>query len=459
LVVARRLALVGSLLVTSFLWACNPAAQDQEGEAAGPVETVAPEDLEGTIQVWGFGTEDPIGKTRIEEFERQYPNVKVRLTPGDFDEQKFLSAVAAGDPPDVVHIDRNQIGSYANRGALLPIDDYIDSSGLDTGVFYEVAFDQVQYDGQTYGLPEFNNTIIAILNNKALEDSGLSPDDVDFSDWDSLAQVNRQLSKMQGDDVARVGFDPKMPEFLPLWAAANGSGILNEDGTESLLDSPEVVEAVEYAAGLYDAYGGRSKYAAFSQSWDIFGDQNPLVADQVGITLFEQWYLSILGEVSPDVDITVKPFTTHDGGEEISYVAGLAWAVPQGASNPQAAFEFMRFMTEEETWVTAAQAAKAEADKQRGVYLGTYTANRPADERIFAEVYEPAANEALHEGVQLVLELQETAVSMPPNAAGAEVLQAYTEAVEKALLGEVGAQQALEEADQEAQSALDQAAQ
>ncbi|MDQ3342445.1 MAG: extracellular solute-binding protein [Actinomycetota bacterium] len=230
----------------------------------GPVD---PSELSGTLDVWGFGTEDPVGEVRVKAFEKAFPNVEVKLTPGDFDEQKFLSAVAAGNPPDVVHIDRGLVGSYAARGALVALDDYVTASELDLGVYLPAALEQVQLDGATYGLPEFNNVIVAYLNNGALEEAGLSPEAVKFGDWQTMAQINADLAKMSGGDPARVGFDPRMPDMLPLWADANGGALVSEDGTESLLDTPEVVETVAFAAELLDPSAGSRSTRRSPRAW------------------------------------------------------------------------------------------------------------------------------------------------------------------------------------------------
>ncbi|HEX2050529.1 MAG TPA: extracellular solute-binding protein [Actinomycetota bacterium] len=454
-----RLRIPALLLVLAcLLAACNPAGEEDADQGSGDAqESVDPATLEAELTVWGFGTEDVIASSRIEQFEKAYPNVTVKLTPGEFDTQKFLSAVASGDPPDVIHVDRNLIGSFATRGALAPLDDFVSASDLDTGVYYDSAMSQVTVDGQVYGIPQFSNVVVAIINDAALEDAGVAPEDVDFSDWDALADLNAELSKTDGGKVERVGVDVGLPAFTPFWAAVNGGAILSEDGSESMLDSPETIEAVEYAASLREPIGGQEKYEGFSQTWDFFGSKNMFVEDQIGIGLFEQWYLGVLAEVSPDVDVTVAPFTTHDGGETISHAGGLAWAVPEGSGDAQAAFEFMKFMTDADTWVQAAQDSKDDIESKGGIYTGTYTANQEADERIFEEVYEPSGKQALDDAVEVVLDAQAAAVSMPPSGAGEEIIRIYEAAANEVLLG-ADAQQVFEEADAEAQRALDDAA-
>ncbi|MBA3629033.1 MAG: extracellular solute-binding protein [Actinobacteria bacterium] len=456
----RRRSLVICLLTVlcALTIACNPGAEDEDGaDGSQPAQQVNPETLEGELTVWGFGTEDVIGANRIEQFEEAYPKVKVKLTPGEFDNQKFLSAAASGSPPDVIHVDRTIVGSFAARGALISLDDYIDATNLDTGIYYDSAMEQVTVDGSVYGIPQFSNVVVAILNNTAMKEAGLTAAEVDFSDWEDLQKINEQLSKVDGDKVVRVGFDAGLPGFTPFWSAANGGPILNEDGTESMLDSPEVIEAVDFAAETREPVGGQEKYLGFSQSWDFFGSSNMYVRDQIGIGLFEQWYVGVLGDVSPDVDITVRPFTTHEDGDEISYSNGLAWAIPEGAGDTDAAFEFMKFMTDTDTWVAAAEASKKDIESKGGVYTGTYTANNEADERIFEDVYEPTGDKSFDDAVKVILDAQDAAVSTPPSAAGEEVMRAWEDASNKVLLGELSAEEAMKEADEIAQRALDEA--
>ena len=54
------------------------------------------------------------------------------------------------------------------------------------------------------------------------------------------------MTSYDGDDLIRIGFDPKLPEFLPLWAQANGVGLLSDDGRTAQLDDPAVIEALEF---------------------------------------------------------------------------------------------------------------------------------------------------------------------------------------------------------------------
>jgi ABC-type glycerol-3-phosphate transport system substrate-binding protein len=299
----------------------------------------------------------------VDTFKQAHPQVQVKITEGGFDEQQFLSAVASGAPPDLVYVDREIIGTYAARGAIQPLDQCISSAGIDMGQYRPAAVQQVTVDGKVYGIPEFYSVRVMIINNKAVSDAGLRPGDVDTSDWSKLAGMAEKLTRTQGGKLQRVGFDPKIPEFLPLWVKANGGALLSDDGKTAQLNDPKVVEALQTTAGVVQANGGWSKLKSLRDSFDFFGAKNQFAKDQLGAFPMEDWYLNVLAEASPDVDITVAPFKDRQGNP-LTFVTGSAWAIPKEAKNPDAACRFAKTMTEASTWVAAARArAEARAKK------------------------------------------------------------------------------------------------
>jgi multiple sugar transport system substrate-binding protein len=348
------------------------------------------------------------------------------------------------------------VGTYAARGAIAPLDDCLEQQDVDMSAFRGPAADQVSVDGSVYGLPEFFAVRVVIADTDALGQAGLTLDQVATGDWDAITAANQALSQREGPALQRVGYDPRLPETLPLWSAANGGALLSDDGRTAQLDSPEVVEALESTAALVEAAGGWSAVSAFRDSWDFFGEQNQYATDQVGAMPMENWYVNQLSEVGT-AGWAVAPFLDREG-EPLTWATGQAWAVPEGAENPDEACEFAATMTAADTWVTAAT-ARAQALRDEGSeYTGPFTGNVEADERIFSEVYEPVQDPALDAAIETVIDLQDDARSMPPSPAAAEVKDAYQDAVVRVLNGEQDAATSLAQAQEAAQRAIDEAA-
>lgn len=425
--------------------------------AAGP--TPAPNtEVSGSITTLFFGATDEVGQSRLDAFQAAYPNVTVNVTEGGFDPQVLQTALTAGTPPDVINLPRDVFGTYAAQGALLSLDTFISESGLDMGIYRDPAVAQVTYNGQVYGIPEFYDVRVLIINDSLLEAAGLTADDVDTTDWNRLEEVNQQLTLVEDGNVCRLGFDPKLPEFLPVWAAANGASLISEDGLTSNLEDPKVAEALAYTASLHDPAGGRAQFDAFRQTWDFFGSGNQVAADQLGAWPMEQWYIDVLAEVSPDEDITVKPFTDRQGNA-LTYQTGSAWAIPTNAPNAAAAYAFAQFMTSTDAWLVAAQAKQDARESAGAPSIGIWVANEESMDRILTEIVEPAADKDTASVVAVLREASDNAISIPLSPAGQEFDTIWREAVENVLTGGMDAQEALTAADQEAQSALDRAAQ
>lgn len=448
----------------------SPAATgtDDAGATDGGVSTPAGSpgetdggtggDISGDLFAYGFTctTGDTVATARFNHVTEQHPDLNVECSESGFGSgQEFLAALQAGDPPDVADVPRNVIGTYIARDLFAPLDDCISQQGIDMGTFYEAAVNQVTVDGTHYALPEFFNTRVWILNDSVFADAGLDAEALDVSDWDAIADANEQLLVANGD-VSRIGIDPKIPEFLSMWVRAAGGQLISDDGLESMLDTPEVAEALEYTYSLIQAHGSTAAFNDFRGTWDFFGAENQVAADQIGGWPMEQWYLNVLAGNSPDDEITVKPFVGRDG-EVVTLADGNSWAIMANTDNYDAACAFIAGMTHEDAWIAAAEQRAEEREAEGQPNTGVYSGNRAADEVIFGEIVDLSDYPQFEEAVQIVVDNQENAFGFPPTPAGEEFQQALNDAVDRVINGE-DIETALREADEEAQAAIDQAA-
>jgi multiple sugar transport system substrate-binding protein len=405
----------------------------------------------GTLTTQGFGKPDEVGQARINAFRAAYPKVVLKINQGDFDPQQFLSAVASGNPPDLVYMDRGLVGSYAAKKAIQPLDDLLSKANVDTGQYRPAAMKEVTLGGTVYGIPEFYNTRNILVNGKALSEVGVSLSDVSTTDWNALHSLAKRLYKPSGKGITRIGFDPKLPEFLPLWTKANGAMLVNDDGSPNL-DDPKIVEALGYAVSLINEQGGWSKFKAFRDTWDLFGSGNEFVKDQAGAFPWEGWYVNVLAEASPSLDVQCVPFTDRQG-KPMSFEDGSAWCLPKGAANATTAANWMKTMTELPTWLKAAAARQATAQKNKTLFTGLWTSNVNADKQIEAKYAKPG-NSGYPKAVRDYYASTEYAFGIPGSRAGAEIKAAWQDAVNRVLSGQQAAKAAMARAQSDAAKAF-----
>lgn len=405
----------------------------------------------GTLTTMGFGGEDEVGQARLAAFKQAAPDVKVAINKGDFDAQQFLTALASGNPPDLVYMSRQLIGSYAAKGAIQPLEECISGQSIDTQQYRPAALSSVTLAGKVYGIPEFYVVQANLIDGTALQQAGVAPDQIQTKDWNALAATSAKLFEQSGSKIKRIGYDPKLPDSFPQWAMANGATIIGDDGAPHL-DDPKAVEALTFTVGLVKAQGGWTRFKAFRDSFDIFGDKNPLTVHSIAAFPMENWYVNVLRDSIPaGLKLESTPFTDHSG-QPVSLLGGSAWAIPKGAKNPVAACAFVKTMTSTDTWMKAAKARMDTVTKDKSFFTGLFTANTAADEQIRSTYLEDAPDPGFKKAIDNFYATLDTAKSLNPSPAGAEIDAAWKSAVSRALEGQDPAQ-ALAQAQKEAQTA------
>ncbi|GAA4061459.1 ABC transporter substrate-binding protein [Nonomuraea soli] len=443
-----RLAVL-ALALTSCAKGTGGQAAPQEAGTFNPGAAYT-----GTITVMGIAGVDEVATTRLDLAKAALGGADVKRTEGDLDVQQFLSSVASGSPPDLVYAIRDQIGTFASRGAIIPLGACIEGEQIDVGMYDDAALAQVTLGDEVWGIPEFNQVQITMANAGLLDKAGLTIADVNGSGWENITAAARKLHQNAGGKLKVIGFDSKLPEFLPLWAKANGADLLSEDGRTARLNDPKVVEALTFAAGVYDTQGGFAKVKALRDAADFFGKGNQFAKNELGAMPMEQWYVNVLNDESPKAAMAFDAFRDKEGNP-LAYSSGRAWAIPKGAKNPEAACRFAKHMTLVDTWRAAAQARVDLRTKENKPFTGILTGNEQADETI--ESMLTPGGQPWDTGVKAVYEANDNNFSLPANPAGEEFKKAWQDAANRVLNGQMGPKESLDRAQQEAQAALDKA--
>ena len=463
---APRFAIFAALAVV--LAACGPNAGDNDTPAPGAESpgagTGASPGADGELQATGdifvygmsYETGDEIAQTRIDHFTDQFPDVNADFSESGFNSQEFLTALQGSEPPDVIRMPRNIVGTYIQRGVFEPIQSCVDRAGVDPADYREIAIQQLTQGGELYGLPEAYWVRAWLVDNTLFEAADLDPAAFDWSDYGAIREADQAIR--DASDSAEVGIDPKVSDpstadMFPLWVRAHGGDLVAEDGTPQI-NSPEAVQALEFAKSIIDQYGSHAEFLeARGATGNFFGEGNQFELHTEGAFLMQQWYLNILAESSPDVDISAQPFLTPEG-EPLTWADGDMLGIAAASDNKDAACAFVTSVLSTDAWMAAADARAAARDEAGLPNVGTVTGNIEADEYIFSETVDLADYPNLEQAVQTYLDLQDAAFVIPQSPASEEVQQAWASAVDAVLNGDMEAHEALDQAQQEAEDAI-----
>lgn len=414
----------------------------------------------GELTEWGFGVQEtnPLARARVMAFQEAYPDLTLNIVES-WDEQTLLTAAASDNLPDVIWISRAETATWASRGVLMPLTEYIERDNYDTSAFYEQMIEETTYEGEIYGIPGGSDVRALFVNADHLDQIGVNADDLDTSDWEYLAEIAGELVVRDGGSISTWGFDHKVQaDNFWLWGVGNGGNFLNEDGTEATFNHENNVEALDWAYRAYENQGGLTDYRSVSSTWQ--GDEQ-FAREQVAMTLYEQWMISgPVATVAPDLNFKVLPVRENGSGPDgpiTSYSGGNAWYITSGAQNPDAAWEFIAFMHSDETWQIGANAVKEARDAEGRPYFPSFTGRISADAYQRDELYE-SMSDAFDEAVEVFGQIAEVSnnreISRSP-VAGQLVDILRQDGVEPALGGSLSAQDALDQANTAAQDAID----
>ena len=326
----------------------------EEEEPAGEEEGQEGEQETGeqvTVRLWMQQDNRLVNAMQeiVASFEEAHPEIDVQLDSYPFAEyhQKVSTAFAGGDAPDVFWMDV-RIASFAEQGALMPLDDLITQETRDD--FLASSWIETQYEGQTYGVPMHQLTEALYVNTQMAEEAGIElPQTIeDAWTWEELVDVTTQLTQSSGDQTSVWGFG--VQRQLQDWSVLpvvyqHGGQVLSEDLTTAtgFLNSPETVEALAWYGDLFTEHG----VIAVEPIPDGF---------QTGaIAVFQapSTFRPVLDTDFPDVEYTIVPMfkdaqcSVMTGGWNVSIAAGT--------EHPEESWMLLDWMTGEahEEWVEA----------------------------------------------------------------------------------------------------------
>lgn len=415
--------------------------------------------VSGNLVEWGYGIQEtnPLARSRVMAFEKTYPNVKLQIV-DSFDDQKLLTAAASKTLPDLLWLSRSVTAQWAARGILAPLTDYIKKDSFDVSRFYKFAVDEASYKGEVYGIPGSMDVRALYMDLDALQKVGADGKTLDTSDWDQLNQLAPKLLMKEGETIKRWGFDNKLlSSYLWLWGMGNGGHFLNDDASKATFNDPKIIAALDWGVAGFKGQGGGDAYQKISSTWQ--GDEQ-FARGQVAMTLYEQWMMSgMIAPINPKMNFWVLPIREKGSGKDgkmVSFSGGNGWYISKDAKNPDAAWEFIKFMHSDATWMLGAKAVLDYRKANGKPYVPSLTGDIAVDKRQVTELYQ-SINPNFDNAVKLWPELlqQSSSLEISKSPVGGQLADIMLNVGTKpAVNGSKSAKDALDDANSQANDAI-----
>jgi sn-glycerol 3-phosphate transport system substrate-binding protein len=197
------------------------------------------------------------------DFEKDNPGIKLKpIYSGSYQESiaKALTAVKSGDPPVTSILLSTDMFTLIDEDAIVPFDELIKTADDKKWLasFYPAFMENSQTGGKTWGIPFQRSTVVLYYNKEAFKDAGLDPNKAPAT-WTEMREFAQKLTKRDASgNVTQWGVQIPSSGF-PYWlfqglAIENGVNLMNQAGTEVYYDKPEVVGALQYWLDLVNKY-------------------------------------------------------------------------------------------------------------------------------------------------------------------------------------------------------------
>jgi multiple sugar transport system substrate-binding protein len=255
--------------------------------------------------------------------------------------QQLSQGFASGSPSDVFYLSTDALAGFAANGSLYAYGDQL--SNKDD--FYDTLVSSFTYDGDFYCAPKDFSTLGLVINTDMWAAAGLTDADIPTT-WDQLATVAKTLTT--GDHVG-LAFSPEYSR-VGVFMAQAGGGLLNDDQTEAIADSPENVAALDYVKGLFT--DGSAAYSSdLGAGWggEAFGK------GQSAMTIEGNW---ITGGLSADFpDVKYKVVELPEGPKRAGTLQfSNCWGIAADSSNQSTALDLVEYLTSTDQQLAFAKA-------------------------------------------------------------------------------------------------------
>ena len=404
------LALTITILAGLLLSACGtptPVTVVETVEVPGPERTVivketvvVPAGERTVVEFWTTDHEEErviVYEQVAADFMAEHPDIAVLVVPIDEGTigQRMATAVAANRLPDVVRMGVERVAPFLASG-LLDTDaatQVITDLGEDT--FFEGPLNWVTDPASgNYAAVPFDGWIQAIwYRADAFDALGLDPPVT----WDAIATACEALAGYEdflygitiGTDL---GWNYGHQIFEQV-AMSNGALPFDADGNVTM-NSPEMIEALEFYTGLQDC-------ATPAPSYWLQGRANYVTG--LGAMLFYSTYvMDDIAGLRPDLEVTVDDLAANTGfspnivgpsGDEATYGQLVTVGITTGADT-EAAVEFVKYLMEDDAYLSVLGLSPHGKLPQRTTAVDGW---KTLDPDTFGS-YDPEVLEAIFEG-------------------------------------------------------------
>ncbi len=199
------------------------------------------------IKFWAMGSEAEQISKILPEFEKRYPNIKVKVQqiPWTAAQEKLITAFASDNTPDICQLGNTWIPQFSSLNAVIDLSDFISKSSIvKPEKLFSGIWETNVIENSIYGIPWYVDTRLMFYRKDVFERAGFNQPP---KNWDELYVLCKKIKEL---DKGKE----KYPIFIPtnewnsfiIFGLQAGAKLLKEKDTRGNFSSKEFKEAFDY---------------------------------------------------------------------------------------------------------------------------------------------------------------------------------------------------------------------
>lgn len=276
-------------------------------------------------------------------------------------DQRMLIATAGGDPPDVAGLFDYIVPQYADRDALMPLDELVQEFSINADKFKPIWWQIGTYQGRLYALPSTPYTIALYYNRRLFREAGLDPDHPP----QTTAELNdyaTRLTRYEVDSdgrrkIVQLGFTTS-PGMLGWWhwIWPNFFGGRLWDGEHFAVDTSAGHAAAGWICQRRTALGNSEVLKFEGTTGAIEGAQNPFLSKRLAMVFQGPWMSNWISKYAPALDYAIARFPSATPDEHHAFASTDVFVIPAGARHPREAMVFLKYVLRQDVLEALCQA-------------------------------------------------------------------------------------------------------
>lgn len=291
-----------------------------------------------------MGAEGEQVQKLLPEFERQNPNIKVKvqMVPWTAAQEKLITAYASENLPDCFQLGNTWIPQFAALNAIEPLDKWISLSGqINKNNYFSGIWDTNLLDSTVYGIPWYIDTRVLFYRKDILKQAGY---DHPPRTWDELYDVSKKIRNLHPNQEKYAIYMPTN-EWAPfvIFGLQLGAKLLRDHDSYGNFSGDKFKKAFKFLIKFHEEKLAPVGISQVTNVYQAFADEYfaMYISGPWNVREFERWMTGNLKNSWMTAPLPGPDKNTPG----VSLAGGSSLVISRNSENKEAVWKLIEYLS------------------------------------------------------------------------------------------------------------------